>query len=487
MVILVLAAATAVSTFAQTTQSITLEEAIMLARTNSVDAAMALNELRTAYWSYRTYRADLLPEVNFNATVPSYRKSYSTYQHDDGSYSFVRNNYMQMTGELSIDQNIWLTGGKLSLNTSLDFLKQLENPRYNRFMSVPIALTLSQPIFGVNNIKWNRRIEPVRYAEAKASFISASEDVALKAIQYVFNLLLAKENVGIASQNLANAWKLYEVAKAKREMGQISKNDLLQLELNLLNAQSKATDCESNYRSSMFQLRAFLDLGEDVTLDPVVPTAVPSVLVSYPDVLEKAHANNSFAKNIRRRQLEADYAVAKAKGDQREITLFAQVGYTGTADRLGPAYDRLKDNQIVEIGFKIPILDWGKRRGKVKVSESNREVVQSRLRKEQMDFDQNIFILCERFNNQQQQLAISLRADTIAQRRYDTNVETFLIGKISTLDLNDSQVSKDQSRQDYINQLYLYWNYYYQLRSVALWDFVTNKDIDADIEKIVKR
>ena len=487
MVILVLAAATAVGTFAQTTQSITLEEAIMLARTNSVDAAVALNELRTAYWSYRTYRADLLPEVNFNATVPSYRKSYSTYQHDDGSYSFVRNNYMQMTGELSIDQNIWLTGGKLSLNTSLDFLKQLENPRYNRFMSVPIALTLSQPIFGVNSIKWNRRIEPVRYAEAKASFISASEDVALKAIQYFFNLLLAKENVGIASQNLANARKLYEVAKAKREMGQISKNDLLQLELNLLNAQSKATDCESNYRSSMFQLRAFLDLGEDVTPDPVVPTAVPSVLVSYPDVLEKAHANNSFAKNIRRRQLEADYAVAKAKGDQREITLFAQVGYTGTADRFGPAYDRLKDNQIVEIGFKIPILDWGKRRGKVKVSESNREVVQSRLRKEQMDFDQNIFILCERFNNQQQQLAISLRADTIAQRRYDTNVETFLIGKISTLDLNDSQVSKDQSRQDYINQLYLYWNYYYQLRSVALWDFVTNKDIDADIEKIVKR
>ena len=41
-----------------------------------------------------------------------------------------------------------------------------------------------------------------------------------------------------------------------------------------------------------------------------------------------------------------------------------------------------------------------------------------------------------------------------------------MIGKISTLDLNDSQVSKDPSRQEYINQLYLYWNYYYQLRSL---------------------
>lgn len=280
--------------------------------------------------------------------------------------------------------------------------------------------------------------------------------------------------------------KLYEVAKAKREMGQISKNDLLQLELNLLNARSTLTDCESDYKANMFKLRAFLDIEDDVTLDPIVPDTIPQALVSYDDVLEKAHANNSFAQNIRRRQLEADYQVAKAKGDQRQIMLYAQIGYTGTSDRFGEAYDRLKDNQVVEVGFKIPLLDWGKRRGKVKISESNREVVQSRLRKEQMEFDQNIFILVERFNNQRRQLEISLRADTIARQRYATNVETFMIGKISTLDLNDSQVSKDESRQAYINQLYLYWNYYYQLRSVALWDFSTNRGIDADIEAIVR-
>lgn len=472
---------------AEEVRRITLDEAILTARARSVDAAVALNELRTAYWSYRTYRANLLPEINFNATAPSYRKSYSPYQLDDGSYTFVRNNNLQMNGEISIDQNIWLTGGTLSLNTSLDYLKQLTGDRFGRFMSIPVALTLSQPVFGVNTIKWNRRIEPVRYAEAKAAFISATENVAMTAINNYFSLLLSKENISIAEQNLANAEKLYEVAKAKREMGQISKNDLLQLELNLLNARSSLTDCESDYKSNMFKLRAFLDIEEDVTLDPVVPDAIPSALVAYDDVLEKARANNSFAKNIRRRQLEADYEVAKAKGNQRQIMLYAQIGYTGTSDRFGEAYDRLKDNQVVEVGFKIPILDWGKRRGQVKVSESNRDVVRSRLRKEQMEFDQNIFILVERFNNQRRQLEISLRADTIARQRYDTNVETFLIGKISTLDLNDSQVSKDESRQAYINQLYLYWNYYYQLRSVALWDFSANKGIDADIDAIVRR
>lgn len=165
-------------------REITLAEAIALARTQSVDAAVALNELKTAYWEYRTFRADLLPEINFTGTLPNYNKSYSTYQNSDGSYSFVRNNTLGLSGALSIDQNIWFTGGKLSLASSLDYIKQLGSGGDKQFMSVPVSLELTQPIFGVNSLKWNRRIEPVRYAEAKAAFISATEQVTMKTITY---------------------------------------------------------------------------------------------------------------------------------------------------------------------------------------------------------------------------------------------------------------------------------------------------------------
>ena len=471
----------------QVVRRITLEEAITLARVQSVNAAVALNELKTAYWEYRTYKANLLPEVNFSATIPGYAKSYNSYQQGDGSYTFVRNNFMQMSGELSIDQNIWLTGGKLSLNTSLDFMKQLDGNKEERYMSVPIALTLSQPIFGVNSYKWDRRIEPVRYAEAKARFLSETEEVTMTTINYFFNLLLAKENVGIAQQNLENAEKLYEVAKAKRQMGQISENDVLQLKLNVLNARATLTDNESSLKSSMFQLRSFLALSEEEELEPILPETLPNVLVDYQDALNKALTNNSFAHNIRRRQLEADYEVARAKGNLRQMTLFAQVGFTGTDQEMRGAYDPLKDNQIVEVGVSIPLVDWGKRKGQVKVAKSNREVIQSRLRQESMNFNQDLFILVEQFNNQRAQLEIANEADQIAQQRYKTNVETFMIGRISTLDLNDAQVSKDQARQKHISELFYYWYYYYQLRSLTLWDFEKNSNIDADIEAIVKK
>ena len=471
----------------QDTVRLTLKEAINLAQMQSVDAAVALNELKTAYWEYRTHVADQLPEINFKGTLPAYSKQYTKYQQSDGSYTFVQNNSLGLNGEISIDQNIALTGGKISLNSSLDFNRQLGKGAFNEYMSVPIGLTLTQPIFGVNDQKWKRRIEPVRYQEAKAAYIESVEGVTINTIGYFFNLLLAKENVGIARQNLKNADKLYEVAKAKRSMGQISENDLLQLELNVLNARSTLTENESNLKSNMFKLRSFLALGEDEELEPVVPETIPTVLLNYPDVLDKALANNSFAHNIRRRQLEADFEVAKAKGNLREIKLYAQVGFTGTDNEFNSAYRRLKDNQIVEVGFKIPILDWGKRRGQVKIAQSNRDVTESKLRQETMNFNQNLFILVEQFNNQQAQLQIADDADKIAQKRYSTNVETFMVGKISTLDLNDSQTKKDEARQKHINELFYYWYYYYQLRSLTLWDFNTNTNIDADFEKIIKQ
>ena len=61
-----------------------------------------------------------------------------------------------------------------------------------------------------------------------------------------------------------------------------------------------------------------------------------------------------------------------------------------------------------------------------------------------------------------------------------------MVGRISTLDLNDSQLSKDQSRKAMINQLYLFWRYYYQIRSLTLWDFASGSGIDEDIRKIVE-
>ena len=466
------------------TVRLTLAETITMAQVRSVDAAVALNRLKTAYWEYRTHRADQLPEVSLTGTMPSYNNNYGRYQQSDGSYTYVQNNWMGLSGTVSVTQNLPLTGGRVSLATSLDFTRQLGRNAYNEFMSIPFGITFSQPIFGVNQMKWRRRIEPVKYREAQAAFIEDTEGVTLAAIAHFFNLLEARENLRTAMLNRENAEKLHSIAVAKRTIGYISEGELMQLELSALQARGIVTEAQSNLNAAEFSLRSFLDIDSEVP-EVIMPAAAPAISVSYDEVLSKARLNNSFAHNIMRRRLEADFAVATARGERRSINLYASAGYTGKDVVAPAAYRNLRSNQAVEVGVNIPILDWGKRKGKVKTAESNREVVISRTRQEQMMFEQSIYLLVENFN-QAAQLSIAAEADRIAERRYTTAVETFMIGKISVLDLNDARKSKDDARIKHIAELHKYWSYYYNIRSVALYDFLSNRNLDADFEAIAR-
>ena len=38
----------------------------------------------------------------------------------------------------------------------------------------------------------------------------------------------------------------------------------------------------------------------------------------------------------------------------------------------------------------------------------------------------------------------------------------------------------------YINELYKFWSYWYQIRSLTLYDFETHENINADIARIVE-
>ena len=467
------------------TLRLTLDDCITMARRQSIDAAVALGELRSAYWQWRSYKADLLPEVSLQGTAPSWNKRYSSYQQADGSLSFVRNDYLGLDGAVNIKQKLWPTGGTLSVESSLDYLHQSGNGGSgNQFMSLPVAVTLSQPLFSVNHLKWNRRIEPLRYREAQARFLTETEQVAMQAISLYFGLLLAGEQVNIARQNLQTAEKLYEVAQAKRRMGTISENDVLQLRLDVLTARSALTNAVSNRQARQFALRSFLDVETDI--EPSVPEDVPQVRLDYDNVLSHALQNNALATTMRRRQMEADYAVASARANRQSINLYAQFGYTGTGDNMNSAYRNLLSNEVVSVGITVPLLDWGKRKGQRRLAESNRDIIQGQLRQQSQDFRQDIFILTEQFNNQAEQLRIACEADTIARRRYHTNVETFKIGSISTLELSSAQTAKDQARQNRIQQLFNYWYYYYQLRSIALWDFERGCELSEDIEKLIK-
>ena len=113
-------------------------------------------------------------------------------------------------------------------------------------------------------------------------------------------------------------------------------------------------------------------------------------------------------------------------------------------------------------------------------------MVETQLQREEQTFEQDIYILVERYNNQQQQLRIAEASDSIAQLRYQTSIEVFLLGKIGVLELNDAQQSKDDARLRRIRQQWQFWDYFYRIRALTLHDFTGERPVENELAELVK-
>jgi outer membrane protein TolC len=143
------------------------------------------------------------------------------------------------------------------------------------------------------------------------------------------------------------------------------------------------------------------------------------------------------------------------------------------------------DQQIVSLGLKLPIMDWGLGKGRVKMAKSREEVVRAQVDQEMTEYKQNIFIKVIQFNNQVLQCNLSVRADSIAKERYDNTRERFLDGTIGVTELNNAQSEKDQASTRLISDLGNFWLYYFNIRKLSLYDFIGDKDISAEFDKMI--
>ena len=216
--------------------TLTLEQAIEQAREMSPDAQSARHTFRSAYWNYRYYRANYLPALTLTS-APYMDRAINRITMGDGSVQFVEQNLLSTDLSLSVTQNIALTGGTLSLTTSAQRLDLLSE-HTSSWQTSPVMIGYSQSLFGYNSLKWDRRIEPVRYEEARKSYVETLELVAATATQKFFDLATAQSNLEIATTNYANADTLYAYAQGRYEIGTISENEMLQLEINKLNEEA---------------------------------------------------------------------------------------------------------------------------------------------------------------------------------------------------------------------------------------------------------
>jgi outer membrane protein TolC len=146
----------------------------------------------------------------------------------------------------------------------------------------------------------------------------------------------------------------------------------------------------------------------------------------------------------------------------------------------------VNQQQNIRLGLTIPILDWGLGKGRYRMAVSNLELAQVTSDQALVDFQQNLVLDVEQFNLQKTQVEVAAKSDTVAMKMYDVTKQRFLIGKISILELNNADTKKDQNRRQFIQALQNYWSYFYNIRSLALYDFVNRKPLETEFEKLLE-
>lgn len=472
-------------------RQLTLEDAITIAKKQSPDALLATHQFRADYWRYRSYKASYLPSLALEGSIPAYENSINKYELLEGDI-FRATNINNIYAGLKLNQRIGPTGGDISLNTNLAMLSNFTNDSLGNpvtateYNTTFINITLNQPLVQYNSYKWERRIEPMLYNEAKKVYLESMEKVSLQATNHFFNLLVAQIEEKIAKINEANYDTLYKIAKGRFELGKIAENELLQLELKYLRAGADVKNAALMVEDQMFKFKSFLRMQDDDFVQLVEPTNFEPFVVNPAKALQEARYNSSEALSYNRQLVEAESKVAEAKyGGRFDANLFAVYGLSNYSSNFRALNQEPQDVQTVTLGVSVPILDWGVAKGRLKMAESNQEIVRTNVEQQQIDFDQKVFLLVAQFNMQFDQVVIAAKSDTIGQKRYDITKARYLIGKISITDLNIAQTEADNSKMSYFNTLWRYWRYYYELRQTTLFDFERDMPIMVDYKELL--
>jgi len=462
---------------AQEKRTLTLEEVIQLAKENSRSAKSAETRRTLGYWEYRVFQSQLKPQLLLRGTFPNYQNRAIPVTQPNGSVEFRRVNQNNVNMALGLQQVLPWTNTTISLETNLARFDDFERD-FSNYQGDPFGVTISQPIFAVNPFRWDRQTAPLEYEQSKRRYVQDIEDASRTASRLFFQLLVQQKNLEIALQNEAANDTINRVEQGRYNIGTTTEDELLQTEADLLTAQAEAQQARLDVQSRSLNLRNFIGLTDDVELELVVPEDVPEIFIEVEDALKYAKENRSEFLDFQIDKLNAERGVAEARAQRFNAFISASFGYNSAqAAGLDGVYDpdNVASGGTFRLNFTLPILDGGRNKARMNTALERQKLTDFTIEQNRINFEQEIENAVRNFDQIRQQIEIAAKRQEIALKRFEITNGRYLAGKVGILDLTNARTSKDSSIRSYINALQQYWDAYYELRNLTLYDFQNDR------------
>jgi outer membrane protein TolC len=457
-------------------QPLTLQRAIELAQQQGLAARAAVAARDAARYRDRAFYSRLLPQLSVGGTVPQYNRSIISVLQPDGSTLFKPQDQMDAALTATLSQKLPFTGGDLFVTSALARLSRTGESAFHSWTSTPISIGLRQDLLRPNASAWDQREQPLRAELAERTWLEAREDIAVNTSALFFDLYAARVALANQIKNAAINDTLYTLNKGRFEVGKIAENDLLQSELALLRARASLDGARLEYDRAAAALRLALNLPAGAPLEIEVSSTVPEFDADTTRAVSEALKNRAAVSDVALQEVQSRRRVTEARlNNWVGASVTASYGFNATAPEASLVYSNLLNAQKFAVSLSLPLWQWGAHGETVQAATADRERTTSQAQSTLQQTAQDAHFAALQLSQARRSLALSAKADTVAGKRFDVALNRYLIGRIGFDQLYVAQLEKDQALTGYVQALRGYWQAYYRLRRLTLFDFATGE------------
>ncbi len=457
---------------------VSLETILSQVINSSYAVKTAEHQKKIAFHSYEFYKSQLKPNITVMGDLPNYNKTSFPVVQPNGNISFQSITQANSSFSAFASQLIPSTGGTVFVNSDLQRFDDFST-RSNQYNGIPVRAGIFQPLKGYNPWKFEKNIQKFNLKESELTYNIKIEEALGVAVNLYFNILIAKQNLEIAKTNQSVNENLLRIIEEKLALGKVSKDEKLQLEIELNNAKFAVSSETSQLETAISLLYTFLGLSiPDIDTEFTTPNNQPIDGVDTGALISNYKKNRPEIFTYQKEISKTKQDISKAKFDHgMQVNLEASIGFAKGADSIDDVYIDPFDEQKFNLRLMIPILDWGKRKAAIKQIEVRKQDLEEGYKQRFLEIENSIKQNANRFTRLQTEIKLLKEIMEKGEERFEISNNRYILGNIDITNLTLAQREKDQAKRTYINALKLYWTTYYQLRALSGFDVIKNKKI----------
>jgi len=434
---------------------------------------------RNEVLEYSNYRKGFLPSVSFTLNPISFNRSLRLLQSpEDGSYSYVEDYSNSSSAGLSVSQKIGLTGGSLNIGTDLSFLDEYSRD-YQSFSASPFYINYSQDLWGGRKrMRMEKKIREARNLIAVKQYCTKLAEIQQRAAELYLATLSEKLSTDLSMQNMTVSDTLLYLGKLKLENGDITAYDYKQIELQTLDAQYAYRQSLKRYEETVRDLANYLMVDAD-SISISIPQLDLPLSLDVTTVQHHVQRNNPSVLEQQTKRLEAEQVLFNAKLETRfNGNISLNYGLNQYAESLSAVYRNANRRQSVNIGFRIPVWQWGINRNKRKIAENTYEASLLSLETSIREFEDGIKENIHTYNHSVCLWQLAESSYRLAREQYAVAVKAFALGELSVYELTSARQKQNETMQQYYTAMKDTYSSYFRLRNLSLYDFRTDQNLE---------